>query len=97
MSTAQHKALVRHRRRQRARGLVRVEVEAPATDAPLIREVAAALRGDPERARGLRDQLREGLRPGERSILDLLACDLPDDVVDAVLTRPHDFPREVDL
>lgn len=95
MSSAQHKAVASHRRRQRDRGVVRVEVQAPETDAALLREVAAALRGEPERARAVRTTVREALRRPARSMLDLLACDLADDVVDEALARPRELPRDV--
>lgn len=97
MDSARHEAVRRHRRRQRARGVVRVEVQVLASDAALIREVAAALRGDPEPARQLREFLRAALRPPRGTLLDRLCCDLPDAVMDEVLARPRDLPRDVSL
>ena len=85
-----------HRRHQKAKGLVRVEVQAPATDAGLIREVAAELRSGSRRAAEVRSLLRRSLRP-EKSLVELLALDLPDDVVDRALARPKDRGRDVEL
>jgi hypothetical protein len=97
MTAAQRKALTAHRRRRRDRGMVRVEVEASETDAPLLREAAAALRGEPGRAREVRALLRAALRPTAPGLLELLACDLPDDAMDEALARPREWPRESSL
>lgn len=98
MTSAQRKAVRTHRDRQRRRGVARVEVQAPVGDAPLIRELAAALRGEPARAGRVRAQLREALRPpSKRSLLDLLACDLPDELVEEALERPRDLGRDIRL
>jgi hypothetical protein len=96
MKRAQRNAVRSHRRQQKAKGLVRVEVQAPATDAALIREVAAELRSGSRRAAEVRSLLRRSLRP-EKNLLQLLALDLPDDVVDRALARPKDRGREVEL
>ena len=98
MTPAQRKAIRTHRDRQRRQGVTRVEVQAPVGDAPLIRELAAALRGERARAGRVRAQLREALRPpSKRNFLDLLACDLPDELVDEALERPRDLGRDVRL
>ena len=76
--------------------MVRVEVKAAATDAALIREVAETLCRGSRRAKELRSLLRLTMRP-QKSLLDLLAIDLPDEVVDRALARPVDRPRDVDL
>ena len=69
--------------------VVRLEVRVPEGDAPLLRDLAAALRGDPARAPEVRARVREALQPASgRTLLDLLACDLPDEVVDEALARP---------
>lgn len=96
MKSSRRNALETHRRQQKAKGLVRVEVQAPATDAALLREVAAELRSGTRRAAEVRSLLRRSLRP-QQSLRELLALDLPDEVVDQVLTRPKDHGREVDL
>lgn len=97
MRSAPHEAVSRYRRRQRGRGVARVEVQLLACDVALIRELAAALRGDPERARELRGAIGEALRPPHGSLLDSLRCDLPDAVLDEALARPRELPRDLAL
>jgi hypothetical protein len=94
MAPSKGSPLAKHR--QRAKGLVRVEVEASRTDASLLREVAAALRSGERRANALRSLLRKSLRP-QQGFLELLALDLPDAVVDSALARPRSLPRKVKL
>jgi hypothetical protein len=53
MSLARQKAVESYRERQRRRGLLRLEVQAPEDDAPLLRQLAEALRMDPEGHRPL--------------------------------------------
>ena len=96
MKNTQRNAVRSHRRHQKAKGLVRVEVQAPATDAALIREVAAELRSGSRRAAAVRSLLRRSLRP-EKNLIDMIALDLPDDVVDRALSRPKDRGRDVEL
>lgn len=74
-----------------------MEVLAPETDGAMIREVAAVLRSGTEQADELRAKLREALAPEGGSLIDLLACDLPDSVVDEALARPRDRGRKVSL
>jgi hypothetical protein len=97
MGHAQRKALRGHRQRQRRKGLARVEVLAPETDGAMLREVAAVLRSGTEQADELRAKLREVLSPVGESLIDLLACDLADSVVDQALARPRDRGRKVAL
>jgi hypothetical protein len=78
------------------KGLVRVEVQAPAGDVTLIRQVASALRGGSRRAAEMRRLLRSSLRP-EKSLMAMLELDLPDEVMDAALARPRDYGRSVQL
>jgi hypothetical protein len=87
-------AVAAHRRRLRARGLRRVEVEVPAEDAPLLRAVAKAL-ADPARAPQARALLRDrfGLAPGT-SLKALLEA-APLEGVD--LERGRDTGRPVEL
>jgi hypothetical protein len=97
MSSAR-KAVIAHWTRRKDRGIVRLEVQAPASDAGLIRALGAALRGDEQRARELRAVLRSALRPeGNGTLLDLLACDISDELVDEALARPRDVGRAPDL
>jgi hypothetical protein len=97
MTSSQRRALQRHRQRQRARALARVEVQAPVTDVPLLREVAATLRGEIRRATEVRARIRAALEPRGDTLLDRLRCELPDDVVDEVLARSTDRGRPVKL
>ena len=86
------------RSRARQHRLVRLGVRVPEGDAPLLRDIAVALRGDPAWASVIRVRMREALQPASgRTLLDLLACDLPDEVVDEALARPCDLGREVPL
>jgi hypothetical protein len=65
-SKSQRKATNIHRRRAAARGLVRVEVQAPKKDAGLIRALAETLRGSSEKADAIRSTLAEALVHPER-------------------------------
>ncbi|MDP1825747.1 MAG: hypothetical protein Q8L48_20970 [Archangium sp.] len=98
MKNPQKRALTAHRRQQKAKGIVRVEVQAAAGDAALIREVAAELRSGTRRAAEVRSLLRRSLRP-RKSLRELLVMDveIPDDVVDKAFARQRDLGREVDL
>lgn len=98
MKKSARRSLTSHRRQQKARGLVRVEVQAPASDAGLIREVAAELRSGTRRAAEVRSLLRRSLHP-RKSLRELLAMDLavPDEAFDEAVARPRDRGREVEL
>ncbi len=39
----------------------------------------------------------EPANDGTPTLLDLIACDLPDDAFTAMLDRPHDLPRDPSL
>lgn len=85
---SQRKASTGHRRRAAARGLVRVEVQAAKGDGGLIRALAETLRGDPERAKGLRAALEQALiDPQVKTAFDLFGSDLPDDVFAGVFDQ----------
>jgi hypothetical protein len=89
-SKSQRKATATHRRRATARGLVRVEVQAPKKDAGLIRAVAEALRGEPEKARVLRSTLEKTLiSPGAKTAFDVFGSDLPDQAFAGVFDQPR--------
>lgn len=97
--TSQQKAAATHRRRAAARGLVRVEVQAPRGDAGLIRALAETLRTDPEKARTIRASLERALTDSEiRTAFDVFGSDLPDEAFEGVFegTRDRDW-REVTL
>ena len=98
-SKSQLKATRTHRRRAAARGLVRVEVQAPKKDAGLIRALAETLRGEADKAEALRTTLARALsHPEVRTAFDVFGSDLPDEAFDGVfdLPRQRDW-REVDL
>jgi hypothetical protein len=100
MSTAQQKALASHRRRRRDSGIVRVEVQVPASDAEMVRGLAAVLRGAPDAARAARDQLRGvAAGPAGASVFDIFGADLPDAYFEGVFepAARRDPPRDVDL
>jgi hypothetical protein len=96
---AQRKATRMHRRRAAARGLVRVEVQAPKRDAPLIRAVAEKLRARTREADALRSTLTKVLvRPEAETAFDIFGSDLSDEAFEGIFDqpRPSDW-REVDL
>jgi hypothetical protein len=96
---SQIRATRSHRRRATARGLVRVEVQAPSGDAGLIRALAETLRSEPERAKALRSTLAQALvDPEIRTAFDIFGSDLPDDAFAGVFDQPRakDW-REIDL
>ncbi len=100
MPNAQQKALSAHRRRRRDGGMVRVEVQVPAIDAAILRDVAAVLRGNSDAAQAMRNQLRSVIaKPRVDSVFDIFGSDLPDAYFDGVFeqTRRGDLPRDVDL
>jgi hypothetical protein len=100
MPNAQQKALSAHRRRRRDSGLVRVEVQVPAIDAGILREVAAALRSQPDAAQAMRNQLRSAVSQRRvETVFDIFGSDLPDAAFDGVfeLRRQADTGRDVEL
>ena len=98
-SKSQRKATRTHRRRAAARGLVRVEVQAPKKDAGLIRAVAETLRGKTEEAEALRSALTKAVMPPELSTaFDIFGSELPDDAFENVFDQPRRGSwRKVDL
>ena len=95
MSTAQKKAVANHRTRLRRKGIVRVEVQAPEGDAPLIRQLARTLREDSRKSVELRKQLHTIVGSPEKVGLKALLAAAPLDGID--LSRSEDPPRDVDL
>jgi hypothetical protein len=96
---SQRKATRAHRRRAAARGLARIEVQAPRKDTVLIRALAEALRNEPERAETLRKTLAKSLvHPETNDAFDVFGSDLPDEAFAGVLDslRQRDW-RRVDL
>jgi hypothetical protein len=98
-SKSQRKATRTHRRRAAARGLVRVEVQAPKKDAGLIRALAETLRGKTKEAETLRSALAKAVMPPElRTAFDIFGSELPDDAFAGVFDQPRQRSwREIDL
>lgn len=98
-SVSQRRASNAHRRKAAARGMVRVEVQAPKEDAPLIRALAETLRADTPAARSLRATLEQALADSEiRTAFDIFGSDLPDEAFEGVFDLPRSKGwREVDL
>ena len=96
---SQRKATRAHRRRAAARGLVRVEVQAPKKDAALIRALAVTLRGGTEKAEALRSTLANALmHPEVKTAFDIFGSELPDEAFTGVFDQPRQRDwREVDL
>jgi hypothetical protein len=98
-SKSQRKATNSHRRRAAARGLVRIEVRTPRSDADLVRALAETLRGEPEKARALRSVLeKELIEPEVKTAFDVFGSDLPDEAFTGVFdqTRQQHW-RKVNL
>jgi hypothetical protein len=98
-SKSQRKATRMHRRRSTARGLVRVEVQAPKGDAGLIRALAETLRGRAARAEELRSLLATALmHPEVKTAFDIFGSELPDEAFAGVFDQPRQgLWREIDL
>jgi hypothetical protein len=96
---SQRKATRTHRRRAAARGLVRVEVQAPKKDAGLIRALAETLRGRAEKAAALRSTLAQALmHPEVKTAFDIFGSDLSDETFTGIFDKPRQRDwREVDL
>ena len=98
-SKAQRNATKMHRRRAAARGLVRLEVQAPKKDADLIRALAETLRSESEKAKALRAALVTSLvHPAMRTAFDVFGSDLPDEVFAGVFEQSRQkLWRKIDL
>jgi hypothetical protein len=94
MPSTQKKTLSAYRRRQKRRGVVRLEVHVRKDDAALIRGVAKAL-SDPARATETRTLLRERFGAVQAKGLKALLAAAPLDGID--LTRQHDVGRNIAL
>jgi hypothetical protein len=80
--------------------VLRVEVQVPAIDAALLRDLAAILRGESEAAQALRAQLRTAVAgPRASAVFDIFGSDLPDAYFDGVFEedRRSDMPRDVEM
>jgi hypothetical protein len=98
-SASQRKATHTHRRRAAARGLVRVEVQAPRRDAGLIRALAERLRDRPERAEPIRSALASALtRQNVKTAFEIFGSELSDDAFAGIFDQPRQKAwRKVDL
>lgn len=98
-SKSQRKATRAHRRRAAARGLVRVEVQAPKKDAGLIRALAEKLRGTADNAEAVRSTLIQALAPPEtKTAFDIFGSDLADEAFTGIFDQPRQRGwRDVDL
>jgi hypothetical protein len=97
-SKSQRQATRTHRRRATARGLVRVEVQAPKKDAGLIRALAQSLRRKGEKAEALRLTLAKALHPDVKIAFDVFGSELPDETFAGVFSQPRQPDwRKVDL
>ena len=98
-SKSQRKATRTHRRRAAARGLVRIEVQAPKKDAGLIRALAETLRGKTQEAEALRSTLTKAVMPPElKTAFDIFGSELPDDAFTGVFDQPRQRSwRKVEL
>ena len=88
-SRSQRKATSAHRRRAAARGIVRLEVQAPKRDAGLIRALAETLRTKPEQAKALRSALERALMPEVKTAFDVFGSDLPDEIFAGIFDQPR--------
>ena len=88
-SATQRKATAAHRRRNRAKGLVRVEVQVPRGDAALLRNLAEQLRASDASAEAARAGVKSALegRALAKPALDIYASDLPDEYFEGVFER----------
>ena len=80
--------------------MVRVEVQVPAIDAAILRDIATILRGNSDAAQAMRNQLRSVVaKPRADSVFDIFGSDLPDAYFDGVFeqNRQRDTPRDVEL
>jgi hypothetical protein len=90
---ARNKTLSAHRRRQKRRGIMRLEVQVRRDDAGLVRRIARVLT-DPARASEARALLRQRFGAQATGLKELLAG-APLDGID--LTRERDLGRDVVL
>ena len=97
-SLAQRAATAAHRKRAKAKGLVRIEIQVPAGDAELVRRVASNLRGAGAKSRALRSSLKSTVAESTKgSALDIYASDLPDEDFEGVFDRKRTASRPIDL
>jgi hypothetical protein len=98
-SKSQRKATRAHRRRAAARGLVRLEVQAPKGDAGLIRALAETLRGKTGKAHAVRSTLAKAImNPEIKTAFDIFGSKLSEEVFADIFDQPRQRGwRRVDL
>ncbi len=94
MTAASKNALMLFRRRQKRQGIVRLEVQVRKDDAPLVRDVAAAL-ADPLRRSEARALLQAQFGEARPTGLKALLAGAPLEGIE--LVRERDLDRDVDL
>ena len=84
--TAQRKAAENYRKRTRDKGLVRVEVQVPAGDAELVRDLAEKLKRNGFEAEAARGSLKTIVQPhsAPKTAHEIFASDLPDEYFEGV-------------
>jgi hypothetical protein len=95
MTPVQKKAVDEYRKRQKEKGFVRVEVNIPETDKPLIRDVAKGLRSGGETADKIRTAMKSALNPYSGMDLRELLENSPLDELD--LERSKETWRDIEL
>jgi hypothetical protein len=99
MAASQRRATTAHRNRAKAHGIVRVEVQALAGDAAMIKAVAEILRNGSADADRLRKSIA-GAMPGQppRNALDIFSSELADETFEGVFDQARQTGwRQVDL
>lgn len=94
MSNVPESPLARHRERMTRAGMVRVELRVRKEDAPLLRDIARALR-DPDREAKTRALLRQRFAERRGRGLKALLAAAPLEGID--LERARDVGRRVEL
>jgi hypothetical protein len=95
MTSAQNRAVKGYRKRQKEKGVVRVEVNVPEVDKPLIRQLARNLRSGGQAAENTRAVLAAALNPYEGMNLKQLLENSPLDELE--LVRSRESWRDVEL
>lgn len=96
MTPAQKKAVKDYRKRQKEKGLVRVEINVPNADKQLIKRVAENLRAGGDKAARTREALATALNPYEgMNLKELLENAPPLDELD--LERSKEVARDIDI
>jgi len=96
MTPVQKKAVDEYRKRQKEKGIVRVEINIPETDKPLIRDVAKGLRSGGETADKIRAAMKSALNPyAGMGLKELLENAPPFEDLD--LERSTETGRDIEL